>query len=288
MKFYKTQAEGSSAYGVMARDGDELYSYLPNTELWHRSPELETDFYFEQEGVYTEVAPDEVPDLIAGVQRIDERGAGGLYVQRRRSQPREDLRTSAALGIIVGKRQATGKGVLEYLRKSPMGRWVVVALYGIEDAGAARQLKHEITQNKKKSYGQFGPLEVRVIPNAGKQIAEVQVRKSTPKATPHYRPAVAAHRKVSATGRSPKPALARAKSARTTKLEAAATALGQPRSAKAKSAASSSLSQRIQKDEAKRALMKRRRARAVTSKIVSKAAKGKNPSKSGIRTIKGK
>ncbi|MUK01796.1 hypothetical protein GM708_07520 [Vibrio cholerae] len=180
MKFYKTQAEGSSAHGVMARDGDELYSYLPNTELWHRSPDLETDFYLEQEGVYTEVAPDEVPNLIAGVQHIDERGAGGLYVQRRRSQPREDLRTSAALGIIVGKRQATGKGVLEYLRKSPRGRWVVVALYGTEDAGAARQLKHEIAQNKKKSYGQFGPLEVRVVNDSGDRVTKVQVRKSTP------------------------------------------------------------------------------------------------------------
>lgn len=179
MKFYKTQAEGSITHGVMARDGDVLYVYLPNTDLWHRSPELATDFYFEQEGIYTEVMPEEVPALIAGVQRIDERGAGGLHVRRRQSQPVEDIRTSTALGLITGKRQATAKGNLLYLARAAMNRWIPVARYPEAEVQSARQLKHELANDQKVSYREIGFFDVRLIKIPQGNFTEVQVKKLT-------------------------------------------------------------------------------------------------------------
>lgn len=175
VRFYQAQSRGADTYGLIARVGDELYAYLPNTEQWHRSVDLETDFYFEHEGTYTEVTPDQVPALMAGVPRIDERGAGGVHVKRRRSQPVEDKRTSAALGIIMdGAREATGKEMAVYLSQSRKGRWIAVKGYRPTSISAARQLKYELRKGK-KSLELAGPLESRIVPRSGR--LEVQVKR---------------------------------------------------------------------------------------------------------------
>lgn len=176
MRFYKMNQEGQEGYGLVARtDDDELYAYLTNTGLWHRSTALEEDFFFDQDGIYTEVGPDQVTELLPAVPRLDERGAGGRLVRRFRSQPYDDKRTSAALGLMTKeKRSATRPGFVELLAQVPRERWVNATIYESGERRAADQAAFEIRKGHKKALKKLGPLGARLAPLQGKYVLQVK------------------------------------------------------------------------------------------------------------------
>lgn len=168
---------GQESYGLMARtDDDELYAYLANTGLWHRSHALEEDFFFDQDGTYTEVTPDQVTELLPAVARLDERGAGGRLVRRFKSQPYDDKRTSAALGLTTKeKRPATRPGFVELLAQTPRERWVAATIYEAAERRAGDQAASEIRTGRKKALTHLGPVGAELTPTRqGRYVLKVK------------------------------------------------------------------------------------------------------------------
>ncbi|MGP5291641.1 hypothetical protein ACTXL6_16405 [Brachybacterium tyrofermentans] len=151
---FTKDSEPDSPPIVAADHEDRVYFFVANTKLWHHSARLEVQLDTNHaDWTATEVPAEEVPALVEGVKKMDGRGHSGRYLRDLKSQPPEDKRTSAELGLLTTARDrpATGEGVRGLLEGLARGQSREVARYAVARKAVAQNLAYELNNDMKKS-----------------------------------------------------------------------------------------------------------------------------------------
>lgn len=175
VRFFEMRDARGRSNAPLAWTDDGLFTWLANTKGWHRAREIEGDFLVDQEYEYVEITPGRATEMVGTARPIDGRTVRWL-LDMYRSQPPEDRRTSADLGLRdVTKKPTSDPLFVEKLRTS--GGWVDVKRYASGRRSAAKVLASELRQGRKKKLQDVGPLEARVQDDAGGIV--VQARRRT-------------------------------------------------------------------------------------------------------------
>lgn len=157
--FTKTSDPGGPPI-VAADHENRVYFYVANTKLWHHNPwlEVQLDTHDDDDWTATPVPAGEVADLIAGVRKIDGRGYSGEHLRDLKTQPLEDKRTSAEIGLhtTANARPVAGGDIRELLLALPIGQSREVARYTVDRKAVAQNLAYELNSGKRKRLADIG------------------------------------------------------------------------------------------------------------------------------------
>lgn len=162
MEYYEvTTRGGDRSVSVWDPRAHLMFSWVANTECWHRDAAREKDFWFERELGWERVDAVSAGELVAGTVRVDERSLGWV-VDELRAQPDAERRTSAELGVpVLGRRVFSEELIARRLRDAD--GWVDVAVYppGVQDPPLA--LASDLRRGVRAGLADLGKLEARTV-----------------------------------------------------------------------------------------------------------------------------
>lgn len=164
MDYYQvTEPRGGTSVSVWDPQAHRMFSWIANTECWHRDAARDRDFWFDRDLQWTKVDAVRAGELVADTERVDERSLGWV-IDELRAQPDSERRTSAELGIpVTGRRVLAEELVVRRLATAHEGEWVDIAVYAPGAPAPPLALASDLRRGQRASLANLGPLDADVV-----------------------------------------------------------------------------------------------------------------------------